>query len=360
MSNYFRNPELVGDPIIEAIEQLQADVAELKNKSILLLGDSYSQGYQPDAIESHVTSWSDYFTQWKKANWMVKTLNEGGIGFDGRNGETGHDLAGLLNWKYTQEPTYFNGITDIIIAFGYNDNASSKANILIGMSDVNTFFTTHCAGARVHLMAIGWDKRGSVRKSLFNAYNAAYRKSIEYGWQYYNRAYTVMANTTAFCSDMKHPTADAQIYIGRNVYNLFTNGEYLKGLAKGVGKYDNQEIIWTHENGDSVAVMLTGVAFPVVASFTLNPGTNTFGGYLEGDNHFLDMDTNIGGIACTIKVSGETSTYIRCTLRIENIVVAGVPKNKIVIINHEDTAVDLSGKTFVFIPQETTLNMVDM
>ena len=119
--------EILGEIIKCKDEFARNEIAKLKikNKNIVMIGDSYGEGYTPEGI---VKSWIAYVQEYLPANYITSAI--GGSGFV--NGTTFLNQLVTITNKLSQ--TEKDSIDDIIVAGGYNDKGYSQDIITSAMS----------------------------------------------------------------------------------------------------------------------------------------------------------------------------------------------------------------------------------
>lgn len=112
---------------------------------IMVLGDSYGEGYTPDG---NVTSWTSYFSaKAQQYGYTVYSSALGGAGF-WRDDTTKRfsTLAGnlLANLTYVQR----DSIGAVVVGGGYNDRSNTRANIYSGMVELRDIINNNLPNVR--------------------------------------------------------------------------------------------------------------------------------------------------------------------------------------------------------------------
>lgn len=132
-------------------------------KSIVVIGDSYAEGYTPDG---NVTGWAD-----KVASSMpyctFKIKYSGGAGFSHVSASTGKKFIDLLNEVGSEmSEANRNNVSLVLIGGGMNDRDQTKADLKTAIDT----FSNRCRDlypyADIVYAFIGWSSSSSVRNQL--------------------------------------------------------------------------------------------------------------------------------------------------------------------------------------------------
>ena len=195
------------------LSNVQTVTNRLINKKIVLIGDSYLEGYNPDG---NVTSWGSLFKNYLGLNDDQVIISYlGGSSFSGSNPFT--DLVNALSSD--------DDVTDIIVGGGYNDKSFNRTQILTGMTSFKNACITKFPNAKIYLAMIGWSADPS---NIYNLYNTCINYKInasKLGIAFLNGTeYSLHDYFTMFASDLIHPTNQGQEAIAQAIVNAFLNG----------------------------------------------------------------------------------------------------------------------------------------
>ena len=185
----------------------------LDTKKIVLIGDSYLEGYNPDG---NVTSWGTLFKQYLGLNDNQVIMSYlGGSSFGGSR-----PFTNLVNGL-----TADNDVTDVIVAGGYNDNSISASNITSGFNSFKSACNSKFPNAKIHCAMIGWSNDSS---KIYNLFSTCYRYMLNctrLGIHFMNNTqYSLHNYYQFFASDGYHPSSTGQESIARNIVNAFLTG----------------------------------------------------------------------------------------------------------------------------------------
>lgn len=217
------------DAINDSIASLETRIAELETNSqrgdIVLIGDSYGEGYTPDGS---VSGWTNRVTSaFSGTNINVYSSNLGGSGF-GAGIKTFAQLLSDLASTMTAEQR--NKVTTIIAAGGYNDRTASGASINTGMSNfheaVKTYFknayrvTAAFIGSTVTGLTTG-SHAGATSSSVRDAFTTwlYYGETQNYGISIYN-GLGILGDNSSFASDYVHPSNRGQELIYQAIMSI--------------------------------------------------------------------------------------------------------------------------------------------
>lgn len=275
----------------ELFSDINQRLTLLDTKKIVLIGDSYLEGYTPDGS---VTSWGTLFKNYLGlSNAQVIVSYLGGSSFAGTKPFS--DLVDVLSAD--------NDVTDVIVAGGYNDRTYNRSQILTGMTTFKTSCATRFPNAKIWCAMIGWS---SASDQLYNLYNTTINYQINAsklgigfmnGTQYSLKNYFAM-----FSSDGIHPNSSGQDSIARSLVNSFINGyasviqpyttSTITPSGSCTGTNTGSSSISTILNNNIVQITCAGVLDYIInsVSYTAN-GKNEIevgtlaAGYIVGSNY---------------------------------------------------------------------------
>lgn len=192
------------DARCDAIEEDVAELAMLKNRKFIFVGDSYGTGQ--NELQEQTTPWTTLVPQYLGLTVGTNcwTDSHNGSGFN--NGYTFisqlHDLEDAV-----PDP---NEITDIVIIGGYNDRYY-EADVIDGkMSECFAYAKTAFPNAQIMLACVGWSKVYSVRQEIANRVIRAYQKCGKYGVRYLKNTEFILHDYSLFSGDHYHPNQNGQ------------------------------------------------------------------------------------------------------------------------------------------------------
>ena len=198
-------------------------MSALADHKFIVIGDSYTVGITGGGAT--IDSWLDYFVRWYGNEWAGYYESAvGGYGFARSDNKLFIDLLNALDNEISDKA----GVTDILVAGGYNDGNEYSINHM--ESAISTFATTarqKYVNATLWIAPIGWttnQHQANVKRAI-DSY-------IQYGEAYGYRVLTemqyVMRNTAYLSSDEIHPNADGYQALARKMYACFIS--YLSGV----------------------------------------------------------------------------------------------------------------------------------
>lgn len=195
-----------------------------RTRRIVIIGDSYGQGYTPEGM---ITGYPELIRQRMglvNGNTFFN-VNKGGARFGAPSGdEYAFDtvLAGYLS-AITNKHT----ITDIIIAGGYNDATYANADITAGIERTKTIIKNNFTNPslKVWLFGLGYSAVNPRRREqLFDIYHNSYANS---GFAFTSLTKAIYSNDW-WASDGFHPTTTAQTEIANAIINIINGGNCIK------------------------------------------------------------------------------------------------------------------------------------
>ena len=196
------------------ISEIQGQINFMNSKKVILIGDSYAQGYTQ---EGQTTSWQDLFISKTGLSNSIKKAY-GGVGFvntvDGRNFET------LLE-EVNADPT----VTDIIVLGGYNDHQANFSTVNSAISSFVSEANSRFPNAKIYIGMCGWSKDATKLYDLNNILCHYRRSAKNNNCNYLNGVeYSLHAYFSNFSSDGFHPNQNGQNEIANNLVEAWKNG----------------------------------------------------------------------------------------------------------------------------------------
>lgn len=190
-------------------------------KSIVVIGDSYAEGYTPDG---NVTGWAD-----KVASSMpyctFKIKYSGGAGFSHISASTGKKFIDLLN-EAGNEMTEANrnNVSLVLIGGGMNDRDQTKADLKTAIDA----FATRCRElypyADITYGFIGWSSSSSVRNRLRTECSNL-RSCRTSGMKIITSTAFTLHDYKYFSSDGIHPNNDGQDALAQTMAGVILGSE---------------------------------------------------------------------------------------------------------------------------------------
>lgn len=190
-------------------------------KSVVIIGDSYAEGYTPDG---NVTGWAD-----KLASSMpyctFKIKYSGGAGFSHVSVSTGKKFIDLLN-EAGNEMTEANrnNVSLILIGGGVNDRDQTKADLKTAIDS----FASRCRElypyADIVYAFIGWSSSNSVRNQLRTECSNL-RSCRTSGMKIITSTAFTLHDYKYFSSDGIHPNNDGEDALAQTMAGVILGSE---------------------------------------------------------------------------------------------------------------------------------------
>lgn len=219
------NNQLVGEKIPNYyinqintnLSSLNTDMSLIKNKKVIILGDSYA---------NRTNSWADRFRTYMgltDSNSVIKKVS--GVGF--YNTVDGVNFSTMV---VDNIPLTANEVTDIIVCGGYNDWGASDANLSNAFDNFITVCKTNYPNAKIYVGFIGWCKAPltdsssiigglSYTRLRYKNYCGKYK-----GVYYLNNVEYSLHLMEDLDETYFHPTSDGQEKIALNVVRAWQTG----------------------------------------------------------------------------------------------------------------------------------------
>ena len=210
-----------------------AETIDEQHKGIIVIGDSYGEGYTPDgAVRSWVTNFTNAVTQY---DYTVFSKSRGGSGF--WNAGASYRFATLLGELLgTMSDTEKASVGCVIVGGGYNDREQSANDIGVGMAGFRDYIINNLPNVRrVLIFPFGMGVEGLTTGDHADfTYQSIVTMNKNYIEQCGNvRLGTVVANSCMvlrrnlyFSSDYVHPNENGQFLISRFVIDAFFGNGY--------------------------------------------------------------------------------------------------------------------------------------
>lgn len=190
-------------------------------KSVVIIGDSYAEGYTPDG---NVTGWAD-----KVASSMpyctFKIKYSGGAGFSHVSASTGKKFIDLLN-EAGNEMTEANrnNVSLVLIGGGMNDRDQTKSDLKTNIDD----FATRCRKlypyADITYAFIGWSSSSRVRNQLRTECSNL-RSCRTSGMKIITSTAFTLHDYKYFSSDGIHPNNDGEDALAQTMAGIILGSE---------------------------------------------------------------------------------------------------------------------------------------
>lgn len=215
-------PALVEESINNGL--LAQVTAAVRTRRIVIVGDSYGQGYTP---EGNVTGYPERIRQKMGLTTGVTffNVNKGGARFGSPQGDE-YAFDTVLT-GYLAAITNKESITDIILAGGYNDATYANSDIASGINRTMAVIKNNFSNPslKVWLFGLGYSAVNPRRREqLFDIYHNSYAAS--------GMAFTSLTkalyNDDYWASDGFHPNATGQEEIATAILNIINGGNDVK------------------------------------------------------------------------------------------------------------------------------------
>lgn len=187
-----------------------------RKKRIILIGDSYSEGYTPDG---NVTSWSDIIVS-SLPNIDFINLRLGGSGFV-------NETTFLQQLQNANIPSH-DTIDEIYVIGGYNDIYYSVGVIKSAIKTFSDYTKINYINAKVYIGFCGNYVKDSSNVGKFGNVYYAYKNSCLHNanLNYIDNLQYVLLNSTYFSSDGFHPNLEGQKVLSGYIKQFINNKKF--------------------------------------------------------------------------------------------------------------------------------------
>lgn len=198
------------------IAALQADILTVRNKSVIIITDSYGTNtYSDNPFPVLLGQYLGY----SQERYHYSAQN--GAGF-----VNGRFLTQLQSLKaqIPNDPV----VTDIYVCGGWNDESNrsgvSEESFIAAQNAFKTYAQTNYPQAELHLCFISWGYLNYDYSSLRTT-RQWYFDSVTRGWTVHKNMQWVMRNKTLYNSELDHPNQNGATELAKNMYNVITTGD---------------------------------------------------------------------------------------------------------------------------------------
>jgi hypothetical protein len=285
-------------------------IASTVANNVLVIGDSYAEGYTPDGnVKGFPTLMGEYAGWEEDVNFWKQYA--GGAGFV-NVGSSGKNFKNLIT-------DAFNRMTDvqrlsikkILIAGGWNDAVSSTTSILTAIKGTVDTAKGLFKNADIYIAMIGWsgnyDKREQIVKNVLPAYTRCGR----YGAKYITNSEYIMHNYGGLSSDKNHPNAENQELLATYLLDGLTGGSCDVQYKQTLPYHVNNAVVTSIPSLGEIC-MSNGVITWNVGRFYVNFANVTIGGGAIPVIATVDDDCLVrGGKSESNMFGGVVSGYIQ-------------------------------------------------
>ena len=190
-------------------------------KSVVIIGDSYAEGYTPDG---NVTGWADKIAS-SMPYCTFKIKYSGGAGFSHVSASTGKKFIDLLN-EAGNEMTEANrnNVSLVLIGGGINDRDQTKADLKTAIDTFSSRCRELYPYADIIYAFIGWSNSSSVRNQLRTECSNL-RSCRTSGMKIITSTAFTLHDYKYFSSDGIHPNNDGQDALAQTMAGVILGSE---------------------------------------------------------------------------------------------------------------------------------------
>lgn len=199
-----------------------------EGRGVLILGDSYGEGYTPDGT---VNSWINFFKDnAAKYGYTSYYSALGGAAFYREDSSKKFSTI-ATNLIGTLTDAQKNSIGTVIVGGGYNDRTNTRANIVNGMTELRDIIRTNLpAVKRVLVFPFGMgvqgmtsgDHAGFAYSTIIDMVTNYIDANAEVGLgTVVGNSFMALRGNGRFSSDYVHPSSSGQYIIGLLVLDVF-------------------------------------------------------------------------------------------------------------------------------------------
>lgn len=338
------------------IKSLDSSVTVLQNDYIVVIGDSYADGWSPDGSS---TSWVD-----RMARNMGYTLgtdmftkHEGGAGFVGPGNRTGSTFQGLLTTLIADMSSEARSkVKHVLVAGGINDDDYTEEQILTA---IGHFVTTAKSGfPNLKKVSVAYISR-SVSLNAWKQITVtipAYTKCGSVGATYVTNSEFILWNSEFFSSDNIHPLSNGlqaiadyltSYMIGGNLsVDVFASGNLTAGHENVSNIVHPAMNVWQKDN--IITVLANSVM--IVLSSPVQLSWDSYVDLLNYDNPILNKNKfGFYNITCAALVQDDSNFWHNTTVTLRfnttgkiGFIMGGIPG-----INIKVKQINLIGTYFI-------------
>ena len=190
-------------------------------KSVVIIGDSYAEGYTPDG---NVTGWADKIAS-SMPYCTFKIKYSGGAGFSHVSASTGKKFIDLLNEAGSEmTEANRNNVSLVLIGGGMNDRDQTKADLKTAIDAFSSRCRELYPYADITYAFIGWSSSNSVRNQLRTECSNL-RSCRTSGMKIITSTAFTLHDYKYFSSDGIHPNNDGQNALAQTMAGVILGSE---------------------------------------------------------------------------------------------------------------------------------------
>lgn len=251
-------------------------IASTVANNVLVIGDSYAEGYTPDGnvkgfptLMGEYMGWSEDVNYWKQY--------AGGAGFVSV-GSAGKNFMNLLTDAFNRmTETQRLSIKKILIAGGWNDAVSSTASILTAIKGTVDRAKQMFKNAEIYIAMIGWSGNYEKREQIVKNVIPAYTRCGRYGAKYITNSEYIMHNYGGLSSDKNHPNTENQELLATYLLDGILSGSCDVQYKQTLPYHVKSEVVSSIPSLGEIC-MSNGVITWNVGRFYINFANVTIGG----------------------------------------------------------------------------------
>jgi len=264
------------------IDSLNKKYYKFKDRKVLFVGDSYSEGWTPDGTN---TGWSARVISLLGLSGAV-IRHKSGIGFN-------HSIDNINFSNIVDDVPNKDTFTDIVVCGGRNDAPFTEGDIIGAVESTINHYKSLFPNALIHIGMIAFSTE-STTVEITKMYIAYLNGTEHRGEHYLYGVETALSSGQYMASDGMHPNSNGQQKIAEAVATALVSGMFRQArnlpsltrdttnfnsgvmAAKMIG--DNVRLIWTDFRGDASTPIVSG-GFTYLDLGTHDFGLRFFGGF---------------------------------------------------------------------------------
>lgn len=213
-------------------------------KSVVIIGDSYAEGYTPDG---NVTGWADKIAS-SMPYCTFKIKYSGGAGFSHVSASTGKKFIDLLN-EAGNEMTEANrnNVSLVLIGGGMNDRDQTKADLKTAIDTFSSRCRELYPYADITYAFIGWSSSSAVRNQLRTECSNL-RSCRTSGMKIITSTAFTLHDYKYFSSDGIHPNNDGQDALAQTMAGVILGSEPNITIEYNLYNFSSSEMASTVDN----------------------------------------------------------------------------------------------------------------
>lgn len=266
--------------VANEIDDAKARITNLESLGdvVILIGDSYGEGWDPDTSTSHDGWVSKLTARLQNIGKTVKSAAQGRYGF----GVANTFLSLLQQVVGNMTANEKSRCTKVLIAGGFNDRNASQSSITDGINNVISYINANLPQATLYVSHVGYcvtnrtsgSHAGATASSCVTSYRRYEEACMQKGAKFDCGSITTLHENSWFTSDYVHPNSNGNSQIAKRLMNFLLDGTAMSDNVSLNNYFTETDSGWTINSSPNELLYFVDGNRGFASEFTIQ-------GYLE-------------------------------------------------------------------------------